>query len=139
MTGLKTTQAARVAGKNGFSLISDGTFRELYAALLQCKMLDERLQTTDGYEAWEGREASTAGVITCLRSGDSVTPTPRGQLANYLHASLTSRRAASSAMTHLAIATGDALPHKLEGLGHIAVVFANTSAAFSPRRFCGGN
>ncbi|MGC1360996.1 MAG: thiamine pyrophosphate-dependent enzyme, partial [Silvibacterium sp.] len=129
MTGNKTTQAARVAGKNGFSLISDGTFRELYAALLQCKMLDERLQTTDGYEGWAGREASTAGVITCLQSGDSVTPTPRGQLANYLqNASLTPRRAASSAMTHLAIATGDALRHKLEGLGNIAVVFANTSA-----------
>ncbi|MGC2160371.1 MAG: thiamine pyrophosphate-dependent enzyme [Silvibacterium sp.] len=130
MTGIKTTQAARVAGKNGFSLISDETFRELYAALLQCRMLDERLQAGKSYERWTGREAGTAGVAACLRAGDSVTPSPRGLLAGYLqNGSLVPMRgAALSAMAHLTAATEEGLRHKREKLGHIAVVFASTCA-----------
>jgi TPP-dependent pyruvate/acetoin dehydrogenase alpha subunit len=131
MTGIKTTQPARVAGKNGFSLISDEKFRELYAALLQCRMLDDRLPASTTYERWTGREAGTAGVIACLRPGDFVTPTPRSLLASYLqNDSLPLRHgAALTAAAHLAAATGHALRHKLENLGNIAVVFANADEA----------
>lgn len=126
MTGIKTTQSARVAGKNGFSLISDEKFRELYAALLQCRMLDERLRTNTGYERWVGREAGSAGVAACLHSGDSVASTPRGLLASYLlNASLPpAGKTATTTTGQLAAATGDALRHKLEKHGNIAVVFA---------------
>jgi TPP-dependent pyruvate/acetoin dehydrogenase alpha subunit len=126
MKSKKTTEAARVAGKNGFSLISDEKFRELYAALLHCSMLDDRLRTTSGYDRWAGREAGTAGVVACLRSGDSVAPTPRGLLARYLqNGTLTPARGkAPAAASQLAAATGDALRHKLEKLGNVAVVFA---------------
>jgi TPP-dependent pyruvate/acetoin dehydrogenase alpha subunit len=126
MTAIKTTHAARVAGKNGFSLISDEKFRELYTALLRCSLLDNRLQTGPSYERWTGREAGTAGVATCLRAGDSVTPTPQGLLAGYLqNGSLTPmRRPAPGAVTQLAAATGEGLRHKLEKLGCIAAVFA---------------
>jgi TPP-dependent pyruvate/acetoin dehydrogenase alpha subunit len=125
MTGTRTSHTARVAGKNGFSLISDQTFRDLYAALLQCRMLDDRLRADVRYERWTGREASTAGVTACLRSGDSVMPTPRGVLAGYLQ---NARLAHGSvdAPAQLAAATGDALRHKLEKLGNIAVVFTCT-------------
>jgi TPP-dependent pyruvate/acetoin dehydrogenase alpha subunit len=125
-TGTKAAQAARVAGKNGFSLISDEKFRELYAALLQCRMLDQRLRTGRGYERWIGREACTAGVIACLRSGDSVTPSPRGLLAGYLQGGslMLARARASAVSAHLAAATGDGLRHKLERQGNAAVVFA---------------
>lgn len=119
------TDAARIAGKNGFSLISDETFRELYAALLQCRILDERLLASAGYERWAGSEAGTAGLIACLRSGDSVTPTRRGLLAAYLQkASLPMpRETVQEPLAQLAAATSDGLRHKLGRLGNITVVF----------------
>lgn len=124
MNRMKTAEAARVAGKKGFSLISDAKFRELYAALLQCNMLDERLASRRGYERWAGREAATAGVAACLCSGDTVTPTPRGTLAGYLqHGTLTGITAPAAPDSHFAAAAGDALRHKLEKQSHIAVVY----------------
>jgi hypothetical protein len=130
MTGKKKIQSsARVAGKNGFSLITDDTFRELYAALLKCRMLDERLRTSASFEQWAGREAASAGVATCLRSGDSVALTPHALLAGYLLSnSITHRRnAAIAPSAQLAAAKADASRHKLEGLGNISVVFAEAS------------
>jgi TPP-dependent pyruvate/acetoin dehydrogenase alpha subunit len=130
MTGKKTIQSsARVAGKNGFSLISDDTFRELYAALLKCRMLDERLRVTPNYEQWAGREAGSAGVVTCLRFGDSVALTPRGLLAGYLLSGSfpLARNGAVTPARQLAAATADARRHKLECLGNISVVFADKS------------
>jgi TPP-dependent pyruvate/acetoin dehydrogenase alpha subunit len=126
MTPQKTNQAARVVGKNGFSLISDETFRQLYAALVQCKMLDEQLQAQASYEPWPGREASTAGVAVCLRPGDSITPTPRSLLADYLHSGLLSSSftAVRETAEQLIAASCDALRHKIESSGNIAVVFA---------------
>ncbi|MFZ0661599.1 MAG: thiamine pyrophosphate-dependent enzyme [Acidobacteriaceae bacterium] len=130
MTGIKTTQAPSVAGKKGFSLISDEKFRQLYAALLQCKMLDERLQAapdhnTPHYEAWMGREASAAAIVSCLRPGDSITPTPRAVLASYLHSnSLPPACSPSTPQAQLAAANDDALRHKLRKRGNVTVVFA---------------
>ena len=129
MTGIKTTQPARVAGKNGFSLISDEKFRELYGALLQCRMLDDRLPTSPAYERWTGREAGTAGVIACLRPGDSVTLTPRSVVASYLQSTSLKREAAPTVTAHLAAGTSEALRHKLENLENIAVVFASADEA----------
>jgi hypothetical protein len=128
MTGKKTIQSsARVAGKNGFSLISDDTFRKIYAALLQCGMLDEQLRDESTYEQWAGGEASSAGVVACLHHGDTVALTPRGLLAAYLlSGSLTpTGNAATTSAAQLTTATADALRHKLEALGNVAVVFAD--------------
>lgn len=126
MPGNKTTHAARVAGKNGFSLISDEKFREMYAALLKCSLLDARLHAMAGYEPWTGHLAGTAGVAACLHAGDSITLTPRGTLAGYLlngRLDLAADNAAPGPASHLASATGDALRHKLEKRGNVAVVF----------------
>lgn len=131
MNRIKSSESARVAGKKGFSLISDEKFRELYALLLQCEMLDERLRAGSAYEPWPGREAATAGVAACLRRGDSITPTPRGILASYLqHGAINLQAcAAGDAMEHLATATGDALRQKLMRLGHTVVVYTSMEAA----------
>lgn len=127
MARIQPAQSARVAGKKGFSLISDGKFRELYALLLQCGMLDERLRSLREYERWPGREAATASVAACLRRGDTVTPTPRGALAGYLQNGTIHLRpgAADEPLGHVAAAAGDALRHKLEKLGHLAVVYTS--------------
>jgi hypothetical protein len=132
MPANKTTSAATVAGKNGLSLISDAQFREMYAALLQCSLLDVRLHLYPGHEAWTGRLAGTAGVVACLRTGDTVTPTPRGAMAGYLHHGpdrLQFRKSPQPASSMLTVATGDALRHKLEKRGEVTVVFAPGSHA----------
>jgi TPP-dependent pyruvate/acetoin dehydrogenase alpha subunit len=127
MTGDTTAHSARVAGKKGFSLISDEKFRELYAALLLCIVLDERLPASSGYKRWTGREAASAGVVACLHAGDSVTATARGVLAGYLHngSLFPARGAGAASRTGLAAATGDALRHKVENMGNVAVLFAD--------------
>lgn len=126
MTQIKSTKTASVAGKNGFSLISDAKFREIYEALLRCRILDEKLRAHRDYERWPGREAGTAGVITCLQAGDSVTPTSRSVLAEYLLGKNRAVSRDSSPDANLAAATGEALRHKLEKKRTIAVVFTNT-------------
>lgn len=125
MTGKQTQPSPALAGKRGFSLISDETFRQLYAALLQCELLDQRLRSAQGYEPWTGREAASAAVSTCLRRGDSITPTPRGLLASYLHSGALALTGASpSPAKQLAAANQQAIRHKRDGNNSVAAVFA---------------
>lgn len=131
MTGIKTTSAPSVAGKKGFSLISDEKFRQLYAALLQCEMLDQRLrilsQSASCYEPWNGRKASSAAVSACLRRGDTVISTPRGVLAMYLcSGSFSCADKSRSPQEQLAAANKDALAHRLKKRGNVTAVFAPT-------------
>jgi len=134
MTATKSNRPPSVAGKKGFSLISDEKFRQLYAALLQCRMLDARLSATPGYDAWLGREASSAAVSCCLRRADSVITTPRATLAQYLHTgSLTSSPYAPGPAAHFAAATEAALRHKIERRGGLAVLFTRLAKPASMR------
>lgn len=137
-----TAPAPRVAGKKGFSLINDDKFRELYSALLLCRMLTERLRGDISCKRWMGSEAASAGVAACLRPGDSILASPRAVLAEYLHTRKLRRAAPASApIAQLTSGTAEALRHKLEKTGHVAVVFAESgepdrmrevfSAAFS--------
>jgi TPP-dependent pyruvate/acetoin dehydrogenase alpha subunit len=125
MTATKTNRPPSVAGKKGFSLISDEKFRQLYAALLQCQMLDQRLLTTRGYDAWPGREAASAAVCSCLRRGDIVIPTPRAALAGYLHTGSLSYPSALSFAAHFSAATESALRHKSDKRGGLTVLFTS--------------
>lgn len=128
MTRKKTIQsAARVAGKNGFSLISDDVFRKLYALLLQCRIMDQRLRANSTYERWAGREACTVATGICLGSGDSIIPTPRGLLARYIQSGSVSYGTSSPVdpSGQLAAATVEGLRHKLERLGNVSIVYAN--------------
>lgn len=122
-----TAPAARVAGKKGFSLISDEKFRELYGALLMCRMLSERLPEDIYSEPWMGSEAASAGVVACLRPGDSITSSPRAALARYLHANKVKAAPASTPVAQLTAGTAEALRHKLEKTGRVAVVFSESA------------
>lgn len=140
MPGKQTTHALRVSGRGCSPLISDERFRQLYSALLQCTVLDQQLQANSGYERWSGREAAIAGVVSCLRSGDSVTPTPHGVLAVHLKrlasVPINSADVANTRLTaeeQLAEAAHNAQRHKLERRGRVAVIFV-TSA--EPERLC---
>lgn len=125
MTRFESVQAAKVAGKKGSSLITTEQFRKFYAGLLQCRLLDERLGSHANYEQWPGREAGSAGVAACLRRGDTVTPTGRGVLADYLqNRSLARAQNTVKPGAELAAAIGEALRHKFEHRGNIVAVYA---------------
>ena len=131
MTATNTTHSPSVAGKKGSSLISNEKFRQIYAALLQCETLDQRLrsspQSASSYESWIGCKASSAAVAACLRRGDTVVATPRGLLANYLHlGSLGGAGKKRSPREQLAAANADAFAHKLKKRRGVAAVFAPT-------------
>lgn len=94
-------------------------------------MLDQRLrswpQTASCYERWTGRKASSAAVAACLRHGDTVLPTARGLLANYLHSGLlTGVGKNCNPQAQLAAANEDAAAHRLKKRGDITAVFAAT-------------
>jgi hypothetical protein len=134
MKTIKTNRAPSVAGKKGFSLISDEKFRQLYAALLQCQLLGERLRAMRGCGAWPGREASSSAVCVCLRRGDTVVASPRGVLARYLHngsVDLTPRSFGPTAQ--FSAANQAAIRHKSEQRGGLAVVFTRPTRSASMR------
>jgi TPP-dependent pyruvate/acetoin dehydrogenase alpha subunit len=80
----KTRVAPR--GEKGFSLIPNEKLRALYAAILQCRILEERVRPLlPGKQRaalqGRGREASAAGAILDLLPGDALCA-PRGDLAS---------------------------------------------------------
>ncbi len=138
MTGNTTAHSPSVAGKQGFSLISDNKFRQIYAALLQCEMLDQRLssfaQSASPYRPWNGGKASSAAIASCLRRGDTVLPTPRGWLANYLHSGSPTGSGKNLGAPELFAAAGNgALIHKLSRSGNVTAVFAPSAHSSAMR------
>lgn len=71
------------AGKDGFSLISNEKLIALYAAMLRCRMLDERLRALRGSGRvatfGRGHEAAVVGATLDLTRQDAISP-PRGGL-----------------------------------------------------------
>jgi len=76
-----TAGAEAPPGKNGFSLISSEKLIELYAAMLKCRMIAERVDRLlqmgaleSGGSASVGREATLAGVAIDLHQEDTLSP-----------------------------------------------------------------
>jgi pyruvate dehydrogenase E1 component alpha subunit len=88
MTTRKTKPGAAPAsppGDDSFSLISNEKLLELYAAMLNCSLIQERVSLLAGNEQRAefdggGHQASAAGVAAGLLSGDALSA-PRGDLA----------------------------------------------------------
>jgi pyruvate dehydrogenase E1 component alpha subunit len=71
------------AGKQGFSLISNEKLLALYAAMLRCRLLEERIGSLSAKKelaAFRDQEAIAAGIVPGLLSEDSICA-PRGDLA----------------------------------------------------------
>jgi TPP-dependent pyruvate/acetoin dehydrogenase alpha subunit len=147
----RSTPAA-VAGKNGYSLISSAKFRELYAALLRCELLEERLGSirTNDASGTQNLIAAAVGLTLELQREDTVVLTrqtfaanlvkgvPARVLLHYTDAgearttiafdevsALTSVSSAASA----GLATGAALTSKIAKNRSIAVAFLEGGAA----------
>ena len=147
----RTTPAA-VAGKNGYSLISSKKFRQMYAALLQCELLEERL----GGLLLNGTGSAIAaavGLTLDLEREDTIVLSPRtlgaglvkgvpvSTLTNHASAALSNGAAftfgevnafkppSSSASVHAGLATGAALAYKMAKNRGIAMAFIEGGAA----------
>lgn len=86
MTTRKRKTRVAPEDEKGFSLISNEKLRALYAAMLQCRMLEKQVRSlVPGKQRAalrvRGREASAAGVILDLLPGDALCA-PRGDLAS---------------------------------------------------------
>ena len=147
----RSTPAA-VAGKNGHSLISSRKFRELYAALLRCEMLEERLAP---FSANGTQSAIAAGVSLTLdlEREDTVVLTPQtlaaglvkgvpvhallnrgnGAGANgsaFIFGDVNAFKPASSAVSAQAgLATGAALANKIANNRKVALAFMEGGTA----------
>lgn len=135
MTGIKTPGPTRTTGERNPPLISDKELCDLYSRLIVCRLLDQSILRGAIRKNWAGSEAVTSAATACLRTGDSVPSTPRSFAATYLLSQSLMRANATlpGATAQLAAATGDALRHKLEAQGGIAVAFAEAGAVDSMR------
>jgi pyruvate dehydrogenase E1 component alpha subunit len=84
------TAVSDLATNTGFSLISNEKLRELYATMLQCRMIDERVlfergNATGDYYAPSGQEASVVGVAVDLSAADSVVTLDGASNAAFVH------------------------------------------------------
>jgi TPP-dependent pyruvate/acetoin dehydrogenase alpha subunit len=83
------------AAANGGSLITDAKLKQLYATMLQCRLLTERAcrrLNRNGsaalYEACAGQEARAAGCALDLRPEDTIALVPRDSITNLVTAGL---------------------------------------------------
>ncbi len=77
---IKRQAAPRAARKKSFALISDETLKQLYASMLQCRMLDQRVRSlykrrglNQGSPSLAAHEAIAVGIGAHLRTEDAVS------------------------------------------------------------------
>ncbi|MBV8632704.1 MAG: hypothetical protein JOZ83_17390 [Silvibacterium sp.] len=142
------TATADVAGKNGHSLISGEKFRELYAWLVKCELLERHLGSST---ASLDEAVAAVGITLDLGREDTVVLGPRTYAANLIkgvplrallahykngHGSVpltfSAVNAVSiaglSAVRPAGLATGAALANKMARSRHIAVAFIDGDA-----------
>jgi TPP-dependent pyruvate/acetoin dehydrogenase alpha subunit len=127
--------------KNGFSLISDEKLLALYATMLKCRMLQERIRILliknklngNDYAA-VGQEAAAVGVAINLLPEDTISTFPRDLIPLFikglpleeLFAQPFNAIASSSTMAaQLNLATGADIASKANHSNKIAVIFCN--------------
>lgn len=156
-----TAVAEAQGSKPSFSLISNEKLIQLYTTMVKCRMLEERARVlfkqskfTGNYYAAVGQEASVVGAAIDLEPEDTIGPSHRDFITNFiksaplekmfaqLYARSTSPDKGRSSPAHMGyaplnvitpsstiaaqlnIATGVALANKMKKNGKIAVAFS---------------
>ena len=141
-------------GSKGGSLISEAKLKQLYASMLECRLLAQRACLVRGrgralYSAWLGREALVVGSVIDLGPEDAVAIAPgnfiaarvKGAelslLAGQIHhpeSSLAHNLLHSSSEDgeHLKLAYEFALANQKKDPAYVAVAFASAAATTSP-------
>jgi len=134
--------------QNGFSLIPNEKLLQLYATMLKCRVIHERLRifikenelAVNLGASW-GQEAAAVGLTIDLLPGDSVSPQPGDiipffisglPLQDLLRSLFEPTNPAPSIGGQLKIATNAAMRNKLSNNKKIAVAISNESSAPSP-------
>jgi TPP-dependent pyruvate/acetoin dehydrogenase alpha subunit len=145
----QTTTGAAVS--TGGSLISDAKLKQLYATMLQCRLLTERASRLRGqprsaglYTASMGQEAIATGCAIDLRPDDTIALAPHNSIAGMVKgvplgdiaAQMYARRnghgqsaniltPSPTQATQLALATSAALANKRKKKGNVVVAFGD--------------
>jgi pyruvate dehydrogenase E1 component alpha subunit len=143
--------------REGFSLISDDKLISLYANLLKCRMVGERLANGGAHSSSRGHEAGAVGVAIDLNTDDAICSPEHGIVTSFqkdpsieavlllsgAH-QLTSRSHSGSqslsfngngaadgtaSRTHTQAVIGSALASKTKKNGRIAVLFGHNAAS----------
>jgi pyruvate dehydrogenase E1 component alpha subunit len=132
--------AAATAGNPGFSLISNEKLVRLYAAMVKCRMIEERARalfeqsnSTGSGEIAGGLEAAAVGVAIDLLPEDTVVAEERDSAIRLIQGvplesiirSLLARASLPNLAARLDIAAAAALANTTEKNGKVAVVFSN--------------
>jgi acetoin:2,6-dichlorophenolindophenol oxidoreductase subunit alpha len=146
----QTTAAAAVS--TGGSLISDAKLKQLYATMVQCRLLTERVcrlrsqpRPADLYAAAMGQEAIATGCVINLRPEDTIALAPQNSIANLVKgvalddivAQMYARPTAFDqspniimpSPTQLSLATSVARSNKQKKQGNIVVAFGDKATA----------
>jgi TPP-dependent pyruvate/acetoin dehydrogenase alpha subunit len=138
---------AAAAVSTGGSLISDAKLRQLYATMVQCRLLTERAHLLHNdcrfpglCNAAMGQEAIATGCAIDLRPEDTIVPAPRdliaglvkgvplGAIAAQLPVRCTSPDHARSSPAQLCVATEAALVNKRKNNRNVVVAFTSEPA-----------
>ncbi|MGO9776632.1 MAG: hypothetical protein ACLPM3_08625 [Terracidiphilus sp.] len=90
MTRTKEQSAAVLAGKPGFSIISNEKLLQLYAAMVKCRALEERLQILFPHSKLAGkrgsvsREAVAVGAALDMLPEDTIAASPGDLVVNFI-------------------------------------------------------
>jgi TPP-dependent pyruvate/acetoin dehydrogenase alpha subunit len=139
MSTTKEQSGAALAGNHGFSLISNEKLLQLYASMVKCRMIEERVRVLSEWSRFAddgddtgGREAAAVGVAIDLMPEDTVVFSHRDLVVDFIKgASLESIIRSLAVRTtipdpvQLSLATSAALANKEKKNGKIAVVFCS--------------
>lgn len=138
--------AAELAGHDGFSLISNQKLLQLYAAMVECRLLQERVRelfpesSLSGLRtSGAGQEASMVAAAIDLTHGDSVALSRHGFIFDFIRGKLLREILAHPALRaplpELAgspqAAIGLALSHKTKNDGKFVLAYCDDEDGFS--------
>ena len=151
MTRTNEQSAAALAGKPGFSIISNEKLLQLYTAMLKCRALEERVQLLfprnklTGNRGSASREAIAVGVALDLLPEDTVAASPDDLVVNFIwneihgqpldkhFTRLYAHATRPSAAAHFKLAAVAAQANKAAKNGKISVAFSCNGSGFSPK------
>jgi TPP-dependent pyruvate/acetoin dehydrogenase alpha subunit len=127
------TMTSKSSNKKVFSLVGNAKLRQLYIAMLQCRILDTYARgMVRGLPTVRGQEAPFAGASIDLRPGDTVFST-HSVIANYLLGSdlavifqelhKNKQKAVPRPDTQIVLATGAALANRRSKNSSITIAF----------------
>jgi pyruvate dehydrogenase E1 component alpha subunit len=146
MTRTNEQSAAALAGKPGFSIISNEKLLQLYATMVKCRALEERVQILfphsklTGKRVTNSQEAVAVGVALDLLPEDTVAASPGDLIVNFiqgepldkLFARLCARATRPSPAAQLKLAAIAAQANKAAKNSKIALAFSSNGSGFSP-------